>query len=65
VDEGISQSHARNVTNMALNIFSRIHEGNIQKLKAAMHLYILQIDRTKDSNFDMIVVVRDAISGFT
>ncbi|OWP56232.1 MAG: hypothetical protein B2I17_07025 [Thermoplasmatales archaeon B_DKE] len=61
----ISESHARNVTNMALCIFSRIHEENIPKLKAAVHSYILQIDGTIDSNFDMIVVVRDAISGFT
>ena len=62
---GISESHARNVTNMALGIFSRIHEENIPKLKAAMHSYILQVDGTTDSNFDMIVVVRDPLSGFT
>jgi hypothetical protein len=62
---GISGSHARNVTNMALRILSRIHEESWKKLKGAMHNYVLQIDGTTDSKFDMIVVVRDSISNFT
>jgi hypothetical protein len=61
---GISERHVRNLSNMALDIFPRIHEDNMEKLKSAVHSYILQIDGTTDSEFSMIVVVRDALSDF-
>ncbi len=61
---GISESHARRLSNMALDIFPDIHRENIDKLKSCMKSYILQIDGTTDSEFAMIVVARDAISGF-
>ncbi len=62
---GISEGHARKITNQALEIFSEIHELSVTKLKESMNSYILQIDGTTDSEFSMIVVVRDALSGFT
>ena len=61
---GISERHVRNLDNMALDIFPEIHEKNIEKLKQVMHPYVLQIDGTTDSDFSMIVVVRDALSNF-
>lgn len=61
---GISERHVRNLSNMALEIFSQIHEESVQKLKASMESYILQIDGTTDSEFSMIIVVRDALSDF-
>ena len=62
---GISESHARKLSNKALEMFVKIHENNISKLKASMKSYILQIDGTTDAEFSMIVVVRDAIADFT
>ena len=38
-----------------------IHEENVPKLKNSMNSYILQIDGTTDSEFDIIIVVRDAL----
>ncbi|MCL5786526.1 MAG: hypothetical protein M1151_07690 [Candidatus Thermoplasmatota archaeon] len=61
---GVSGSHARSLCNTALDIFHKIHEESIPKLKERMKSYILQIDGTTDSEFSMIVAVRDAISGF-
>ena len=61
---GISDSHVRLLSNTALEIFGKIHEENVQKLRSAMGSYILQIDGTVDSEFSMIVVVSDSISGF-
>ena len=62
---GISERHVRNISNMAGEILMEIHEENIPRLKDAMNSYILQIDGTTDSEFSMVIVVRDAISGFT
>jgi hypothetical protein len=62
---GISERHVRNISNMAGEIIMEIHEENVTKLKDAMNSYILQIDGTTDSEFAMVIVVRDAISGFT
>jgi len=62
---GISERHVRNISNMAGEIIMEIHEENDTKLKAAMNSYVLQIDGTTDSEFSMVIVVRDAISGFT
>ena len=62
---GISERHVRNISNMAGEILMEIHEENVTRLKDAMNSYILQIDGTTDSEFSMVIVVRDAISGFT
>ncbi|MGC8563154.1 MAG: hypothetical protein ACP5NO_08215 [Thermoplasmata archaeon] len=62
---GISESHARNLSNMALDIFSIIHQESAEKLREYMHSRILQIDGIPDSEFSMIVAVRDSMSGFT
>ncbi len=61
---GVSECHARRLSNRALEIFHEIHEENIQKLREHMKSYILQIDGTTDSEFSMIVAVRDSISDF-
>lgn len=61
---GISEREVRNLSNMALHIFTKIHEEAVPGLKGAMQSYILQIDGTTDSEFSMIVAVRDAVSGF-
>lgn len=65
LNSGISESHVRLLSNTALDIFSRIHEESYPKLRSAMNSYILQIDGTTDSEFEMVVVARDAISDFT
>jgi len=65
LDNGISERHVRNLSNMAGEIFGKIHKKNVPKLKAAMNTYVLQIDGTTDSEFDMIIAVRDAVSDFT
>ena len=41
---GISSRHVRNLSNQALEIFSRIHEDGVPKLHEGMKSYILQID---------------------
>ncbi|EQD57337.1 hypothetical protein B1B_08860, partial [mine drainage metagenome] len=41
---GISESHARHMTNMALDISTQIHEKSYPKLRSAINSYILQID---------------------
>ena len=64
INNGISERHVSRLSNMALEIFPVIHEENTGKLGSAMKSYILQIDGTVDSEFSMIVVVRDAISDF-
>ena len=61
---GISERHVRNLSNMALDIFPEIHENNIEKLKNVMNSYVLQINGTTDSDFSMIVAVKDSISYF-
>ncbi|WP_393971408.1 hypothetical protein OXIME_001684 [Oxyplasma meridianum] len=63
-ETGISDRHVRRLAGMALTIFSEIHEESLDKLRKEIKSYILQIDGTVDSDFAMIVVVRDAISGF-
>lgn len=65
MNNGISERHVRNLSNMALDIFPMIHEEVSPKLRKAMESYILQIDGTTDSEFSMIIAVRDAISDFT
>ena len=48
-----SESHARKMSNQALNIFRMIHEESAQKLRNEMPSYILQIDGTVDAEFSM------------
>lgn len=64
LDTGISDRHVRRLGSIALDIFRKIHEENIPKLREHMKSYILQIDGTTDSEYSMIVVVRDSVSGF-
>lgn len=64
LNNGISERHVRNISNLALDIFMTIHEGASRKLRESMSSYILQIDGTTDSEFSMIIAVRDAISDF-
>lgn len=59
---GISEGHARKLSNQALEIFSEIHEDNGAKLSRSMNSYILQIDGTTDSEFSMIVAVNDSMT---
>ena len=61
---GVSESHARRLSNQALEIFHKIHEESVPKLRKHMNSYVLQIDGTTDSEFSMIVAVRDSISDF-
>ena len=61
---GISERYVRNLSNMAPDIFPEIHEKNIEKLKNVVNSYVLQIDGTADSDFSMIVAVKDSISDF-
>jgi len=65
LNNSISESHVRLLSNRGMDILMEIHEENIPRLKDAMNSYILQIDGTTDSEFSMVIVVRDAISGFT
>jgi len=60
---GVSEGHARKLTNQALEIFSKIHEDSVSKLYRNMNPYILQIDETTDLGFSMIVAVKDSVSG--
>ena len=62
---GISGSHVRLLSNAALDIFGQIHEESYPVLRAAMKSYVLHIDGTTDGEFEMILVVRDSVSGFT
>ena len=65
---GISERQARNLSNMALDIMGAIHDESFQVIRNSFGVdasYILQIDGTVDGDFAMIVVVRDAVSGFT
>ncbi len=64
MNNGISGRHVRRLSNTALDIFPVIHAENSHKIRSAIKSYILQIDGTTDSEFAMIVVVRDLISGF-
>ncbi|MEM4089967.1 MAG: hypothetical protein QXQ46_04330 [Thermoplasmatales archaeon] len=48
-----------------LGIFGKIQEENIPTIKKNIESYVLQIDGATDADFSTIVVVRDAISGFT
>ena len=61
---GISEGHARKMNSQGLDIFASIHEKNIPRLRKYMKSYILQIDGTTDSEFSMIVAVKDPTTGF-
>ena len=64
MNNGISERHVRRLSNTALDIFPVIHSSNADKLRSCLKSYILQIDGTTDSDFSMIVAVRDSISDF-
>ena len=61
---GISERHVRRLSNTALDIFPVIHSRNADKLRSSIKSYILQIDGITDSDFSMIVAVRDSTSDF-
>ncbi len=61
---GISERHARRLSHEALEVVERLHEASSEKLTAAMGRWVLQIDGTVDGEFEIIVAVRDALSGF-
>ena len=61
---GISERHARRLSNEALEVVAAVHEASSEKLTAAMGKWVLQIDGTVDGEFEIIVAVRDALSGF-
>ena len=63
-ETGISDRHVRRLGSMALDIFKEIHGESVPILRDRMKSYILQIDGTTDSDFAMIVAVRDSISDF-
>ena len=62
---GASEGHVRKLSNQGIDIFGKLHEKNIPELKKHIKSYVLQIDGTTDSEFSMIIAVRDAISDFT
>ncbi len=64
MDIEISERHVRRLSNTALKVFANIHEKNGDKLKPLLGRWVLQIDGTVDGEYDMIVAVRDAVSGF-
>ncbi|MHB1435623.1 MAG: hypothetical protein ACYCW9_05885, partial [Thermoplasmata archaeon] len=61
---GISERHARRLSNEALEVLASLHEASSKELTAAMGKWVLQIDGTVDGEFEIIVAVRDALSGF-
>ncbi len=61
---GISERHARRLSNQALEVVEMTHAESSEKLKATMGRWVLQIDGTVDGEFKVIVAVRDALSGF-
>ncbi len=50
---------------MALDIMKTIHNERFQVIMNTLLPYVPQIDSTEDRAFDMIVVTRDSIPGFT
>ncbi|HIH60933.1 MAG TPA: hypothetical protein HA289_07875, partial [Ferroplasma sp.] len=61
---GISERHAGRAGNSIIEAFRINHYGNIAKIKEFMESYILQIDGTADSEYNIIVAAKDAITGF-
>ena len=64
MDVGISERHVRRLSNTALDLFAKIHEKSSDRLRPLLGRWVLQIDGTVDGGYDMIVAVRDAVSGF-
>lgn len=62
---GVSEGHVRKLSNQGLNVFGKLHEKHVSQLREHIRSYVVQIDGTTDSEFSMIVVVRDALSDFT
>ncbi len=61
---GISERHARRLSSTALSVLKKVHEEHAPALTAAMGRWVLQIDGMVDGEYEMIVAVRDAVSGF-
>lgn len=61
---GISERQARRLSSMALAVLEKVHEKHSAALTAVMGRWVLQIDGTVDGDYEMIVAVRDAVSGF-
>ena len=64
MENGISEAHLCRLTNLALTVFRRIHEKHREAITDHLGPWILQIDGTVDGEYEMVVAVRDAISGF-
>ncbi len=64
MDIGLSERHVRRLSSTALEVFANIHEKGSDRLKQLLGRWVLQIDGTVDGEYDMIVAVRDAVSGF-
>ncbi len=62
---GVSEGHVRKLSNKGLNVFGKLHEKHVSQLREHIKSYVVQINGTTDSEFSMIVVVRDALSDFT
>ena len=60
---GISERHAGKASNSIIEAFRVNHYKNIDKIKEFMESYILQIDGTADSEYNIIIAVKDAITG--
>jgi len=65
MDNGISSSHIRYLSNIALKIHGDVHRNNTHKIRQCIGNYILGIDGTPDPDFSMIICVMDHLSGFT
>ena len=64
MNNGISERHVRRLSNTALDVLVTLHERQGPALRQAMGRWVLQIDGTVDGDYNMIVAVRDAVSGF-
>jgi len=58
---GISESHAGKASNSIIDAFRINHYRNIDKIKKFMESYILQIDGTADSEYNIIIAVKDPL----
>ncbi len=61
---GLSEAHLCRLTNLALKLVSEIHAQRREEIARHLGKWILQIDGTVDGDFESVVAVRDARSGF-
>ena len=50
---------------MDMDALMEIHEDSTEKIRSSIKSYVLQINGATNSNLNIIVVVRDVLSGFT